>query len=47
MGAEAIHWPLGSLVEEEGGSRPPAIPPPVGVGVGEQKGLMDQTSVQP
>lgn len=47
MGAEATHWSPGSPVEEEGGSRPPALPPPVGVGVGEQKGLMDQISVQP
>ncbi len=44
---EATHWPPGSPVEEAGGRRAPAGPPPLGVVVEERKGLMDQISVQP
>lgn len=47
VGAEATHWPLGSLEEEVGGSRTPAHPPPEGVVVGEWRGLMDQISARP
>lgn len=34
-------------MEEEGGRRAPATPPLVGVGVGEQRGLVDQISMRP
>lgn len=44
---EANHWSPGSPVEEAGGRRAPASRPPVGVVVGEQRGLVDQISVRP
>lgn len=43
----ATHWPPGSPVEVVGGRRAPPSRPPVVVVEGEQKGLVDQISMQP